>query len=263
MEDSTTVVQPPGTLQHGSSSTPSAGPPKKFLIAGGIGLVALLGLYLYSRSKKNAAAAATPAAGTNQNVGTPYATSDALSSAQGSQYYDALATAIQDGVGSTATNISAGTATTAGNISAGTATVTNAIGSAQHEVDQRITNEPTPVVTTTPTHTDTPTALPPPIASPLPSPPPVAPLYNDPGQTSLGGQQWWVLGGGQEVNGQYQDKQQFQVTNGAPVFFTWNGNGIPKQGPPPGTSAGIVAYTPTSTPLTDIQGPNGARVVGG
>lgn len=105
---------------------------------------------------------------------------------------------------------------------------------------------------TTPTTTTTSTPV---AASPTVAPPPTQ---------VLSGAEYYVLGP-EGPNG--QDEQNYNVTSGAPVYFTYS-NGpnswpqlTPKQGPPPSGASNVIAYTPTSTPLSQIY--SAAGFVGG
>lgn len=69
------------------------------------------------------------------------------------------------------------------------------------------------------------------------------------GVTNLGGQLYDVLGTF-KTTGAYTG---YNVGGGAPVYFTWTGNGTPTQGAPPKGSKGVVVYTPTSTPKTLVS----------
>lgn len=81
-------------------------------------------------------------------------------------------------------------------------------------------------------------------------------LYQLPGTTTLAGNEYYVLGGTQATS----DTQQYNVSGGAPVYFTWTGNGTPTQGAPPSNAQGVVAYTPVSTPTSQIFGPGNQAV---
>lgn len=70
--------------------------------------------------------------------------------------------------------------------------------------------------------------------------------------TALGGADYYILGGFQ-ATGRYSGEN---VSTNEPVFFTWTGSGAPTQGAPPAGAAGVVAYTPTSTPVADIGNPS-------
>ncbi len=84
-----------------------------------------------------------------------------------------------------------------------------------------------------------------PTASPTPSP-------GWPNQADLGGQMWDVLGGF-DAAGQYVGSN---VMGGAPVGWTWTGQGNPEIGQlPPAGAQGVVAYTPNSTPVSAISAP--------
>lgn len=68
------------------------------------------------------------------------------------------------------------------------------------------------------------------------------------GTTTLGGQQYYVLGSVQ--NGKYTG---YNVSNGAPVYATWTGQGTPEQGFTSHTLyPGEVLYAPVSTPIDQI-----------
>ncbi len=84
---------------------------------------------------------------------------------------------------------------------------------------------------------------------PFPAQPAPSPSPGWPNQADLGGQTWDVLGGF-NASGQYVGSN---LLNGAPVAWTWTGQGTPEVGAlPPAGAGGVVAYTPSSTPLADI-----------
>lgn len=70
------------------------------------------------------------------------------------------------------------------------------------------------------------------------------------GEQNIGGNFYDVLGHFLPT-GKYTG---FNVGGGAPVLFTWTGQGTPQQGAPPKGAQGVVVYTPTSTPTKLIGG---------
>ena len=118
---------------------------------------------------------------------------------------------------------------------------------------------PAPVSAPTPTPISAPapvTPTAPVVPAPVITPPAITPA-TPPQVTDLNNQLWYILGGftpqglyvGRTVGGDY------------PVAWTWTGQGKPEIGQlPPRGSHGVVAYTPTTTPLTAISAPHGPQV---
>lgn len=77
-------------------------------------------------------------------------------------------------------------------------------------------------------------------------------------EATFGGEEYDVLGGF-EATGKYSG---WNVSTDEPVDFTWTGQGTPELGAPPAGATGVVAYTPASTPRSDI-GNHTAGVVPG
>lgn len=118
---------------------------------------------------------------------------------------------------------------------------------------------PPPTITAPPPPTTTvPVVTAPPVPAPVPvtaPPPPV--VTAGPTVTSLCGGLWYVLGGF-TPQGLYVGRT---VGGGVPVAFTWVGQGCPEVGQlPPAGANGVVAYTPVTTPRTDIGPPHGPQV---
>ncbi len=81
---------------------------------------------------------------------------------------------------------------------------------------------------------------------------PPGPAPGGPSTTTLGGATWYVLGGFQ-TTGAYKG---LNVSGTKEVAFTWTGHGTPTVGPPPAGATGVVAYTPVTTPTSDIGNPS-------
>ncbi len=232
-----TLVSPGSDVGTGDVSSPSSGgsnggafagwsPGKKIAILGGGGMLTLIAIYLYAKKKSASSVGSGTTANTNSTTPTLV-----------------LPSSNQDALGSTDfSGLSQG------------------LGNLSNQVSQlNATSTPTPTPTPQPDNDPTqapPTPVPTPSPAPSPAPPPAPPfdpsqnpVQSPPPTTTLGGNEYYVLGGAANMNDYHGDN----VKNGAPVYFTWNGQGIPEQGLlPPELASGIVAYTPVSTPLSEI-----------
>lgn len=134
--------------------------------------------------------------------------------------YAAISKALRNGIPSWAKGYKLYVTKTTTGSSGGTTTTTGSSGGAT-----------TPAPTTTPSKNTTIAAI----------------LGKTINVATLGGKEFYVLGSG--LGPTFRG---WNVGTGAPVFFTWKGNGTPRQGPPPPGATTVTVYTPTSTPISLI-----------